>query len=242
LVNGVVCRGRVQRSLSAIPQLRGLTGATVVCYRVSERYGYPSSMEGAGRIFTIGHSNHPAEVFTELLKQHSIEVVVDARSSPYSKFAPQFDRESLKELLPEQGVKYLYMGEELGGRPEGERFYDSDGHVLYGLVAETPVFLRGVDRLLEGIAKFRVALLCAEEDPSGCHRRLLVGRVLVARGISVEHIRRDGSTQSEAELEEEEAREAYDPQLALFDHAKEPEWKSIPSVLRKKRQNSSSAS
>ena len=186
-------------------------------------------------VFTIGHSNHTADHFLCLLKSQGVQVVVDARSQPYSKYATQFDHDALKAALQDAGIRYLYLGRELGGRPEGDEFYDDEGHVLYDRVAATGLFQEGLSRLERGIREYKVAMLCAEENPAACHRRLLVGRVLLERGIRVEHIRGDGRIQTEQEV----AAEA-DPnrdQLTLFQKVEAKPWKSIPSVLRKKRPN-----
>jgi uncharacterized protein (DUF488 family) len=193
----------------------------------------------SSHVFTIGHSNHAVEHFLSLLRAKAVEVVVDTRSRPYSKYATQFDQEALKAAVQDAGIRYLYLGRELGGRPEGEEFYDEEGHVLYDRVAASSFFQEGLMRLERGIREYNIALLCAEEDPAGCHRRLLVGRVLVEHGIQVEHIRGDGRVQTEDEV----AAEA-DPnrdQLSLFGKDEAEPWKSIPSVLRKKRPSSSSA-
>src|SRR5665213_1672795 len=92
------------------------------------------------RVLTIGHSNHTVEHFVSLLKAHSVQVVVDERSQPYSKYATQFDQEALKPALLSAGIRYLYLGRELGGRPKGDDFYDLDRHVLYDRVAATTLF------------------------------------------------------------------------------------------------------
>ncbi len=192
------------------------------------------------RVFTIGHSNHALEHFLSLLKAQGVQVIVDARSQPYSKYATQFDQEPLKLAVQEAGIRYLYLGRELGGRPDGDEFYDPDGHVLYDRVAATSLFQEGLSRLERGIRDYKVALLCAEEDPAACHRRLLVGRVLTSHGFRVEHIRGGGRVQTEEEV----AAEA-DPnrdQLSLFQKAEAEPWKSIPSVLRKKRPKSETPS
>jgi uncharacterized protein (DUF488 family) len=192
------------------------------------------------RILTIGHSDHPLDHFLSLLKLHSADVVVDTRSYPYSNFAPQYDRQALRKALVEIGLRYVYMGRELGGRPQGDQYYDPEGHVLYGKVADSELFRAGLSRLEVGIRKHNVALLCAEENPTGCHRRLLIARVLLGDGIEVDHIRGDGRLQPESELSREVSASA--PQMNLFRETEASEWKSIPSVLRKKRQSSSSAS
>ena len=191
---------------------------------------------GSPRLFTIGHSNHSLERFLELLRLHAVQVVADVRSSPYSKYTTQFDREALMEALRTAGFQYVYLGGELGGRPRGAHYYDAAGHVLYDKVVESPGFQVGVARLEDGLRQYVVAVLCAEEDPAGCHRRLLVGRVLDERGVAVDHIRGDGRLQTEAELA---AAEPHSNQLSLFDEIEAP-WKSVPSVSPKKRQSSSS--
>ena len=112
-------------------------------------------------LYTIGHSNHAPEVFLGLLSAHGIEALVDVRSQPYSRYAAQFDKPGLNALLAGAGITYLFMGKELGGRPDGTEFYDpADGRVLYDRVAASPLFLRGLARLETGIQKYRVAMMC----------------------------------------------------------------------------------
>jgi uncharacterized protein (DUF488 family) len=189
------------------------------------------------QVWTIGHSNHPMERLVELLRGHAIEVVADVRSHPYSQYAPQFDLDGLAKAVREAGMRHVHLGRELGGRPRGDRYYDERGHVLYGEVARSEIFLEGIARLEGGIAQYRVAILCAEENPATCHRRLLVGRVLGGRGIAVLHIRGDGTIVSEVELAASETED----QMLLFQEMEAAEWKSIPLVSPKRRQNSSSA-
>jgi uncharacterized protein (DUF488 family) len=184
-------------------------------------------------IFSVGHSNHELDHFVGLLRAHDIECVVDVRSSPWSRFAPQFNRQALERTLPLQGVRYLFLGRELGGRPQGPEYYDEDGHALYSRVAETPLFDAGLRRLEhEGRAR-PVAMMCSEEDPTNCHRRLLVARVLGERGVRIDHIRGDGRIEHEAELE------PVPVQQTLF--AEETPWRSTRSVLQRPTHETSSA-
>jgi uncharacterized protein (DUF488 family) len=166
------------------------------------------------------------------LKGHGIEVLVDTRSRPYSRHAPHFNAKDIEAALSGDGIGYLFLGRELGGRPAGEEFYDAEGRVDYALVERSRPFLDGIHRLEKEIRARKVALLCSEEDPAGCHRRLLVGRILSGRGISVRHIRGDGSVQTEGE--------AAGDQSALFSDAEVSVRKSIRSVSRKRRRPSSS--
>jgi len=192
------------------------------------------------RLLSIGHSSHSLETFLVLLKQHRIEVLVDARSHPFSRFASHFDAAALKKAVVDAGIRYLFLGKELGGRPDGEEFYDDDGHVLYWRVAESALFLEGLRRLEKGMVKYRVALLCSEEDPASCHRRLLIGRVLAARGIVLDHIRGDGRIQTEAELQVEEEQRRTKGQGSLFERREDKTWRSTQSVSRKGPRQSSS--
>jgi uncharacterized protein (DUF488 family) len=191
-------------------------------------------------VFTIGHSNHPIEAFIGLLVEHGIEVLVDARSYPFSKFARQFDQDSLSSAVRHARMKYLFLGHELGGKPKEPHFYDEEGYVLYWKIAKSIAFQHGIERLRTGISQYRVALLCSEENPLHCHRRLLVGRVLKNCGVDVRHIRGNGYVQSEHEIEQ--GQEPPAQQMNLFSAGgEEPPWRSISSVSRKKELPSSSS-
>ena len=146
-------------------------------------------------VFTIGHSNHLFEQFQGLLQLHNITALADVRSAPYSRSNPDFNREFLKTKLAEAGIAYVFLGRELGARPEGAQFY-RQGRVQYRVLAESPLFRAGLDRALNGAQTQRLALLCAEKEPLECHRTLLVSRELVALGASVLHIHADGRLES----------------------------------------------
>jgi uncharacterized protein (DUF488 family) len=192
------------------------------------------------QLYTIGHSSHTPEHFIELLQRHGIEVLVDVRSAPYSRYSPHFDREPLRDLVTAAAIKYLYLGDAIGGRPKDESHYDLDGHARYAKVAESPDFLDGIRRLERGADGFRVAIMCSEEDPAHCHRRLLIGRVLIARGAELRHIRGDGELQTEAQVAAASGKLLADPQPALFADLDEDKWRSTASVLPKNRQPNSS--
>ncbi|HEV2324393.1 MAG TPA: DUF488 domain-containing protein [Terracidiphilus sp.] len=192
-------------------------------------------------VFTIGHSAHSTETLAELLRRHLIDVVVDTRSAPYSRFAPQFDRELLQRSVAAAGIRYLFLGAELGGRPKSPEYYDAQGHVLYGRMTADRAFKAAIERLERGIAEFRVALLCGEENPAHCHRRLLVGRVLAERGHELQHIRGDGRVQTDAEVAAESGKPLENEQPALFAELDEDQWRSTASVLPRKAPANSSA-
>jgi uncharacterized protein (DUF488 family) len=184
-------------------------------------------------LLTIGHSNHSVDTLINILKAHDVEVVVDVRSHPYSKYVPHFNSKILKAVLELNDIKYVFMGNELGGQPDGSEFYDEDGYVLYNIVAESTFFNEGLLRLEEGVSKFKVAIMCSEENPAHCHRRLLLSRVLYGRGFKIFHIRGDGSELSEELLQQEENSCV---QLSLFDDEEVNKWRSIQSVSPRKLQ------
>ena len=150
----------------------------------------------AGAVLTIGHSNHALDAFIELLRQHRVNALADVRSAPYSRFNPQFNRESLAASLKAEGIVYVYLGRELGGRSGNRDCYDGEGRIRYDRVAATESFRRGLDRVVDGAARRRIALMCAEKEPLHCHRTLLVAHELDKRGVGVDHIHADGRLES----------------------------------------------
>lgn len=188
-------------------------------------------------ILTAGFSNLALETFLANLRDNGVQVAVDVRSRPYSAYCPHFGREQIEPAVNAAGLRYLYMGDDLGGQPASPEFYDEGGYVLYDRIAATPGFRRGVDRLMHGLGKgLRIALCCGEENPRHCHRRLLIGRVLREGGVAVAHILADGGLISELELLEEEAR--IPKQLSLFGGLEEPRaWKSSHPFFNNKVQD-----
>jgi len=162
-------------------------------------------------VHTIGHSGHSMDEFIELLRQHCIATLADVRSRPYSRRMPHFQQSSLRRSLGAERLEYVYLGHELGGRPAGAEFYAPAGHVDYERRAQALDFQAGIEQLIEVAGQSSTAILCAEEDPAHCHRRLLVTPALERRGIAVLHIRGDGRLQSEDELR------APSSQLRLFE-------------------------
>jgi uncharacterized protein (DUF488 family) len=156
------------------------------------------------------------ETFIELLVQHEIEVLADIRSHPFSKYAKHFDHDNLQKAIRANGLKYVYLGRELGGMPKDRALYDADGHVVYSRIAETESFKEGIERLLKGIESYKIALMCAEENPTNCHRRRLVASYLIEKGYEVLHIRRGGKLNTDEDLEENT--EEIAAQLNLFSH------------------------
>lgn len=153
----------------------------------------------ANAIYTLGHSNTTLDVVLRLLAQHQIESVVDVRSQPFSRFNPQFNRPNLSQYLRQKGIAYLFLGRELGARPEDPACYQN-GRALYSRIAATSLFALGIQKLVLASEQGKIVLLCAEKDPLSCHRTILVGRFLHERGTRVLHILEDGSLETQDAL------------------------------------------
>jgi uncharacterized protein (DUF488 family) len=192
-------------------------------------------------VYTIGHSNQSTERFLRLLVVQHIDAVVDIRSQPYSQAAPQFNHRELGLCLERTGIEYVFAGDTLGGRPQSGEYYDRDGHVLYNKVAQGDEFALGISRLKVLLDHYdRLALMCSEEDPTNCHRRLLVGRVLAEQGLTVRHIRGDGRVLDETEVSGAHKVSSL-VQRGFFDDGEESLWRSTRSVLPAGRQRDSSS-
>jgi uncharacterized protein (DUF488 family) len=152
-------------------------------------------------ILTIGHSNHALDAFLRLLKATGVTAIADVRSSPYSRRLPQYNRHEIKASLRQEGIDYRFYGKELGGRPSDPALY-VEGTADYEAMARTESFQEGIEKVLGGSRKHRLALMCSEHDPLDCHRCLLVGRALAENGASVSHLLANGRTQSQREIED----------------------------------------
>jgi uncharacterized protein (DUF488 family) len=179
----------------------------------------------SGMIFTVGHSTHSVDKLMQLLKHNEVTAVADVRSQPYSRMNPQFNRESLREVLKEVRIEYAFLGDELGARTGDPNCY-VDGKVQYDRLASTEQFKHGLTRIIDGSRRFKIALLCAEKDPLTCHRTILVVRHLLKSGLSAAHILADGSLEKHDDalerLFEEEGittNDFFRPRQELIDEA-----------------------
>jgi uncharacterized protein (DUF488 family) len=144
-------------------------------------------------LFTVGHSSLLIEEFLDLLRRHRVEVLVDVRTAPYSRYCPQFNGPDLQRAVESAGVQYCFAGKALGGKPADASLRGEEGVPDYDKIAATPLYEEGLSQLETLAARFRVAIMCSEADPAQCHREKLIARSLRARGVAVTHIRPDGS-------------------------------------------------
>jgi len=168
-------------------------------------------------LFTVGHSNHPTGQFLALLARHEIEAVADVRSRPFSRFVPQYTKRALGDILAGEGIDYLFLGEQLGGKPRRDDV--GLARLDYATRIRTPAFQDGIAQLLEVTQRQRVALLCRERDPLDCHRLHLICRYLAPQALDIRHILPDGSIEPQAETERRLLARGLGPQLGLFGEA-----------------------
>ena len=146
-------------------------------------------------VYTVGHSTLPLADFVGVLARNEITVLADVRSSPYSRFNPQFNREPLQDELRARGVRYVFLGKELGARSDDPSCYAS-GQVQFDRLARTKLFESGIERIRTGASDYRIALMCAEREPLECHRTILVARELEKCGVEIRHILSSGQVES----------------------------------------------
>jgi uncharacterized protein (DUF488 family) len=147
-------------------------------------------------VLTVGHSNHTLEHFLQIVRANQVTAVADIRSEPYSAYASQFNREALKSFLEDSGVNYVFLGAELGARPQDPACY-RNGKVQFKLMAATALFRKGLERIVSGSKNHCIAMMCTENDPLKCHRSVFISRELEALGAEVSHILEDGSVESQ---------------------------------------------
>jgi uncharacterized protein (DUF488 family) len=156
--------------------------------------------DSPNRVLTIGHSTMSLEAFLYALDASGVTAIADVRSSPFSRRVPHFNREELATSLNDHGIKYVYLGKELGGRPRTSDLY-CDGIADYEKMALEPAFHKGLDRVIRGAKEHAIALMCSEHNPLNCHRCLLVGRALANSRVSVGHILGSGRITEQSEIE-----------------------------------------
>ena len=148
------------------------------------------------QVYTVGHSAHAMAEFLDLLTMHDVDALADVRSTPFSRFNPQYNQDHLARALNAVGIRYIFLGRELGARSSDPSCYE-DGRVQYDRLASTELFRQGIGQVRREAHGHRLALMCAEKDPLECHRMLLVSRTLDNEGVAVVHILGDGQLETQ---------------------------------------------
>lgn len=124
-------------------------------------------------LYTIGYSAFTIEKFIDVLGREEINAVVDVRSRPFSRTFPDFNIDTLKISLKKSKVAYVPMCDQLGAQPKDPALY-TNGRVDFAKFADSDQFLKGCERLKEGLTNYTICIMCAEKDPLTCHRAILV--------------------------------------------------------------------
>jgi uncharacterized protein (DUF488 family) len=156
-------------------------------------------MSGAP-IYTIGYGARQVEELLAALQANQIQYLLDVRSKPYSSYKPEFSKSALQSVLESDGVRYVFIGDNLGGQPNDETCY-TDGKVDYARLAQKSFYWEGIERLKEASHQGqRVVLMCSEGKPENCHRSKLIGQTLMEEGIEVLHIDEQNAVISQKEV------------------------------------------
>lgn len=157
-----------------------------------------------GFLYTIGHSHHEPDYFLRLLRKYDINYVLDVRSTPYSKFAPQFNAETINAFLSKRNINYVQMGNFFGARPKDLELYTPEGYLDFNKTRNTVDFKKAVNNVLLGMNKGNnIALMCTEKNPIECHRTILVSKAFYDLNIPVKHILSNGTLRTQDSINEE---------------------------------------
>lgn len=174
----------------------------------------------ANTIYTIGHSQHSLDVFLGLLKKYDINYVLDVRSTPYSQFASDYNREMINRYLEMNDIRYSFMGKYFGARQEDSTLYAPEGYLDFKKVRQSDLFKRSFENVMQGIKSgYHISLMCTEKDPIDCHRTIMVAKAFHENDVTVKHIMPDGNLQTQKDIENR-LLQMYFPdrmQISLFD-------------------------
>jgi uncharacterized protein (DUF488 family) len=151
-------------------------------------------------LFTIGYSKHTLDSFLDAIQKNRINAVVDVRSTPYSRFKPEFNKDSINKYLKSKNINYVFLGNECGARFDDPTCYQN-GKADYRAISKHRKFQEGLNRIKTGIKKYTVALMCAERDPINCHRMILICRNLKDSPINIYHILDNDKVETQFEIE-----------------------------------------
>ncbi len=177
-----------------------------------------------GQLFTIGHSQHNINYFISLLNQYHIDFLLDVRSTPYSKYAEQYNKENINMDLNSVHIRYIFMGKYFGARPQDKNLYHSEGYLDFEKVRESKNFNKGIENVMIGLNQgHNIALMCTEKEPIDCHRAILVARAFEMHRIYAKHILSDGEILTQQQLNHQLLQKYFPDraQLSLFTYGQE---------------------
>jgi uncharacterized protein (DUF488 family) len=127
------------------------------------------------KIFTIGFTNKKAEAFFEKLSQSGVERIVDVRLNNVSQLAGFSKKDDLKYFLRAiAGIDYVHVPDLAPTKEMLDAYKKHKGD--WSVYEKEFLDLMERRRIEDSIAKDlidRGCLLCSEDKPHHCHRRLV---------------------------------------------------------------------
>lgn len=153
-------------------------------------------------IYTIGYTAFSINEFIAVIKHYGINCVIDVRSSPFSNYYIDFNKDVLKNTLKKQNILYRNYALEFGARQSNLVFYSND-IVDFDKYIQSEQFLNGVFKIKKGIEMgYTFVLMCAEKDPINCHRSIMLGKGFSNNNFTVKHIISKTELESQKDIEE----------------------------------------
>jgi uncharacterized protein (DUF488 family) len=187
-------------------------------------------------IYTIGYSAYKSEDFTNEIKQRNINVVIDVRSQPYSRYRSEYNKEAIEELLKSNNINYRNLSLEFGARQTNRKYY-TDGKLDFEKFAVSEIFSQGIEKIKAASSLgYIIALMCAEKEPEKCHRTILVARALRDNGFEIRHIVPGQSVYTQEDLEQKLLEQYFSDreQVSLFDENIKSEEELVCEAYRKR--------
>ncbi|TJX12701.1 DUF488 domain-containing protein [Tissierella creatinini] len=152
-------------------------------------------------IYTIGYSGFKIDDFISILKKYEITSLIDVRSNPNSKYFEDYNIANLQRILSKYGIIYRNYKKEFGARQEDLKYY-TDGYLDFKKYTKSSSFLEGVRKIEAGMKlKYTFTFMCAEKDPSTCHRNIMVAKKFYELGYNVKNILSDGTIELQDSIE-----------------------------------------
>lgn len=148
-------------------------------------------------ILSVGHGMLPAEDFSELLQAAGVRSLVDIRTAPGSRRAPQFRRDDTALWLPASRIEYRWEPA-LGGfrkpTPHSPNVkLRNDSFRGYADYMQTDLFWDALDEVVAESESRSVVVMCSESVWWRCHRRLVADAIQLSRSTRVDHLMHDGT-------------------------------------------------
>jgi uncharacterized protein (DUF488 family) len=153
-------------------------------------------------LYTIGYTSFSLLQAVCIIKAHGINVIIDVRSTPYSKQYSDYNKENIEKHLTNNKIFYRSYAKEFGARQTEQRYFTNEGFLDFELYTNSLCFLSGYKKIQNSIARgYNVALMCSEKDPAHCHRSIMISRRFFNGGFNVKHILADGSVEMQSDIE-----------------------------------------